>query len=806
VPILLSWLKQERLAATTPRWGSTLRIGALLLITVVALEGARRLQASRVQLELRQREHQELLQSLVRDSSRPLGDWAHWDDAYDFVQGENPQFVAHDMRTTALLDDGALMAIFSADGQRLALEGTGSRDRSASSPLSQCMADVVRYRLQTGMEHLPMICPSENGPMVGGVEKITDTPQERQSEASLIYLVPMLAPGKQSQLQSGLRDLSRQLVLTPVSGSERARLRPVEPELWTSGGRQLLLREPDTRAGVVGELIALAALVGGGLLLSLTLRLQWMLGQRRQRLEQLQRERVVNQRLRHTEREFTQLLKQVEAGDEAPEARAFARLLGQHNPELGSRSDEEQRVVRLAERFELVLQTARSLALRDAITGLPNRSYFLERLTWESERSRNQHRPVALLFINIDRFKQINEAYGHNAGDEVLQHVAHELERLINPEDFLARFGGDEFGLILHTDPEALRDEAAIREHAHQRALRLLEGFRNNASRQPEQIKLSLSIGIAISDPSGTTPEELIRRSDMAMVMAKSRRGERVTVFDIDSDWDALNNYRLYNALQGDIIHAPERFFILFQPIVDADGRTTKAEALCRWRNPDFPDVPADVVFALAERYQLIQELGRLILGETLREWVLLRQQLGIADLGLAINISPSQLSLEGFATWLLAQLSVHRIAAQHVTVEITESAVIETGVELTGNLENLRRAGVKLALDDFGTGYSSLRLLMWLKPDELKIDKSFVVAALQDPVALQIVRLLQSLTEQMQLMLVAEGVEDEAMFQLLLQAGLQRYQGYLFSRPLSRADLVAARSLPRPHAGSSAS
>ncbi|MEY4296890.1 MAG: hypothetical protein RLZZ423_69 [Cyanobacteriota bacterium] len=803
--ILRSWLKQERVAAAMPNWGATLRIGTVLLVTVVTVEGMRRLQASRVQLEQRQREHQELLQSLVRDTSRPLGDWAHWDDLYAFVQGDNPDFVAHDMRTSALLDDGAVMAIFGADGQRLALEGTGSRDRSASSPLSQCITDVVRHRLQSGMEHLPVVCPSENGPLVGGVEMVTDTTQERRSEASLLYLVPMLAAGNQSRLQSGLQDLSRQLVLSPVSQSERARLREVEPELWTSGGQQLLVRAPDNRAVLVGELLALGGLVGGGLLLSLALRLQWMLSQRRQRLEQLQRERVVNRRLRRTEREFTQLLDQVQAGGEAPEARAFARLLGQHNPELASSSDEEQRVVRLAERFELVLQTARSLALLDAITGLPNRSYFLERLTWESERSRDQLRPVALLFINIDRFKQINEAYGHNAGDGVLQHVARELERLITPNDFLARFGGDEFGLILHTDPEALRTEAAIRDHAHEQALALLDGFRNNASRQPEQIKLSLSIGIAISDPSGTTPEELIRRSDMAMVMAKSRRGERVSVFDIDSDWDALNNYRLYNALQGDIIHAPERFFILFQPIVDADGHTSKVEALCRWRNPEFPDVPADVVFALAERYQLIQELGRLILGQTLREWVLLRQQLGIADLGLAINISPSQLSLEGFGSWLLAQLSVHRIAAQHVTVEITESAVIETGLELTGNLESLRRAGVQLALDDFGTGYSSLRLLMWLKPDELKIDKSFVLAAQQDPVALQIVHLLQSLAEQTQLMLVAEGVEDEAMFQLLRQAGLQRYQGYLFSRPLSRDDLVAVRALPRPHAGAPA-
>ena len=803
--VLRSWLKQERAAATNRRWGATLRIGTVLLITAVALEGARRVDAARAQATQRQREHLELLQSLVRDSGRPLGDWAHWDDAYRFVGGDNPSFVEHDMSTTALLDDGAVMAIFNGDGRPLVLEGAGSRDRFSNSPLNRCLADVVRYRLQTGLEHLPVICPSENGPLVGGIQTITTTNQDQRSDATLSYLVPMLAQGSESSLQSGLRDLSQQLVLAPVSPAERSRLRAVEPELWTSGGRQVLLREPDASARVSNELLALGALVGGGLLVSLALRLQWMLSQRRLRLEQLQRERLVSQRLRRSEREFSALLDQVRAGGEANESQAFARLLGQRAPELSKPRDEDQRVVRLAERFELVLQTARSLALLDATTNLPNRSYFLERLTWESERSRDQHRPLALLFINIDRFKQINETYGHNTGDAVLQHVARELERLIGPNDFLARFGGDEFSLILNTDQLENGNESAIRDHAHERALALLEGFRTSASQQPEQIKLSLSIGIAISDPSGTTPEELIRRSDMAMVMAKSRRGERVSVFDIESDWDSLNNYRLYNALQSDVSHAPDRFRILFQPIVDSSGDFRKVEALCRWHNPEFPDVPADVFFGLAERYRLIQDLGRLIIGQTLRELVLLREELGEPDLGLAINISPSQLSLEGFGPWLLAQLSEHRIAATSVTVEITESAVVETSFELTDNLDSLRRAGVQLALDDFGTGYSSLRLLMWLKPNELKIDKTFVVAASQDPVALQIVRLLQSLTQQMQLLLVAEGVEDQAMFDLLRQAGLQRYQGYLFSRPLSRSDLAAGGSSPLPHASTSA-
>jgi EAL domain-containing protein (putative c-di-GMP-specific phosphodiesterase class I) len=271
-------------------------------------------------------------------------------------------------------------------------------------------------------------------------------------------------------------------------------------------------------------------------------------------------------------------------------------------------------------------------------------------------------------------------------------------------------------------------------------------------------------------------------------------------VFDIESDWDELNNYRLFNALQNDISHAPERFSIVFQSIVDTSEQMCKVEALSRWANPDFPNVPADLIFALAERYRLVPELGRVILAHTLQELVQLRQELERPDLNVAINISPSQLSQQDFGTWLLAQLSLQRIRPETVTIEITESAVVETSPELTDNLEALRRAGVKLALDDFGTGFSSLRLLMWLKPDELKIDKSFVVAASRDPVALKIVQLLQALTAQMQLLLVAEGVEDEALLLLLRQAGVQRFQGYLFARPLSRPALVAQYQAHAPH------
>ena len=799
--LLRSWLKQERVASRNSSWGATLRIALLLLLASLSLEGLRRISNSTAQQLQRQNEQLELLNWIARNTNRPLQDWANWDDTYNYVTGKDSDFVNRNMETTGLLDGGAVLAIVDGRDQLTALTGADSRDKAPKSPLLHCLRGVAAMQQRSGEYSLPVICPSSHGPLVGGVATITDNLIRRTTTSRLFYLVPLLQSGTASSLQEGMSTLSKQLVLSGTAPGQAGRAqRAVIPTLWTGDGQKLAVRDPDSSTTLTRELLALAVLALGGVLTILCLRAQWMLAQRRLQLERLRRERLSSQRIRRTERELTQLLDQVQLGNDANESKAFARMLKRRVSDPGVKRSRSQRVEQLAERFEGVLQTARSLALLDATTGLPNRSYFLERLNWESERSRNRGVSLALLFINIDKFKQINETYGHSTGDGVLQHVARELEQLIESNDFLARFGGDEFSLILNTENLADPSEQTLGEYSHQRALDLLERFQSNASRHPDQLKISLSIGIAISDAAGTSAEELIRRSDMAMVLAKTRHQKRVSVFDIESDWDELNNYRLFNALQNDISHAPERFSIVFQSIVDTSEQMCKVEALSRWANPDFPNVPADLIFALAERYRLVPELGRVILAHTLQELVQLRQELERPDLNVAINISPSQLSQQDFGTWLLAQLSLQRIRPETVTIEITELAVVETSTELTENLEALRRAGVKLALDDFGTGFSSLRLLMWLKPDELKIDKSFVVAASRDPVALKIVQLLQALTAQMQLLLVAEGVEDEALLLLLRQAGVQRFQGYLFARPLSRPALVAQSRANAPH------
>ena len=775
------------------RWRHTLWISGVLTVVVVGLEGTRRLYSARSQVLAEQQQALDLLRWLVEDSERTSLDWAHWDDTLAFVQGRKPEFPEADIGTTALLRDGAVMAVFGEGGQRLALAGGSRADRLDGSSLDRCLSAVERRHRQDRQQHLAVLCPGERQQLyLGSMQSVRDSSARVQTNASLAYLVPLVSRQAQSALTRTMERLQPQLVLQPGQLQTREPTQVLSPALWASADQPVRVRQPPLRPHLQRELLALAALIGTTGVLLAALRMQWMLSQRRQRLLQRRSERAYNARIHRSERQLRALLDQVQFSGHDDASGVFARMLKRRLPnqsqEAGGPSSREERLVR---RLEQVLHTARSLVLLDGLTGLPNRSFFLEQLRWEIEQSKQGQVPLTLVFINIDKFKQINETYGHSTGDKVLQDVTAELQRLIRNEDFLARTGGDEFSLILDTSHLVDRSEQAVLDHAHQQAHQVLHGIQTTDFPQPQGLRLSLSIGIALSDLSGTSAEELMRRSDLAMVLAKSGKGQRISVFDISNTGESLGDYRLFNALDWDIGHAPERFHILFQPIVDSQGHLCKLEALTRWHNPEFSDVPPDVFFHVAERYRLIPELGQLVVERTLREFSELHHSLGTDNLGLAINISPSQLSQAGFGSWLVEELKHHDLDPQRITVEVTESAVLETSPELTDNLHNLRQPGIRLALDDFGTGFSSLRLLMWLRPDELKIDKSFVMATSRDPFALQIVRLLQSLAQQMRLTLVAEGVEDKALFERLRQAGLSRFQGYLFARPQSLAALA---------------
>lgn len=799
--LLRSWWKQERAALREQRRRNTLLISAGLLTLVLGVEAGRRIDRAKAGARDRQNQNLEWLQWQAEESRRTSQDWAHWDSSLAFVQGRNPGFPARDMATTSLIEDGGLMAVFGEDGLRMAIAGGLAEDRRSSSSLSQCLRDVEQRRRGMGASHIGVLCRGERLLYVGNIEAISDNNAEVVSKASLAYLVPRRTSQLESTRPRGMGQLQRELLLGPASSGAATEQRELTPTLWSTGGHPARLLEPSADSEMHQELMALTALSLGAGLLALSLRLRWMLSQRQLLLTERQRERLFNQRLRRRERQLEHLLDRLHHDNRDTLNDVFARLLDRRLAEQTDIKVAAQE--KLAERVEKVLEASRSLVLLDNLTGLPNRKFFLEHLHGQNEQNRRKHEPLALLFINIDRFKQINETYGYRVGDEVIRHVAHELRQLVGKDAFLARFGGDEFSLILNTTTLAKHDETSIRDFAHTQALELLEAFNRNTRLANGAPGISLSIGITLSEPGGTSTEELVRRSDMAMNIAKTGRHDRVSIFDISRESDSLNNYRLYDALQSDIKHNQDRFNVLFQPIMNTTGAPLKIEALSRWHNPKFSNISPDLFFGIAERYRIIDELGQLILEKTFHAFKELHSKLQRPDLQLSLNISPSQLSQQQFASTLLARLEQQDLSPKAITIEITESAVVEANNEFNRNLQQLRRAGMRLALDDFGTGFSSLRLLMWLKPDELKIDKSFVLAANHDPVACQIVRLLHSLAEQMQLTLVAEGVEEQPVFEFLQEIGLDHFQGHLFWQAQSAEELF--RSL-RPQPASSAS
>lgn len=805
---LRSWLKQEGQAMANPGWRTLLKIATPLLLSLVLLEAVRRIQERREQLENRQQQAIDLLHWLAAEQRKIALDWGHWDDSLAFAEGGNPSFASTDMGTTALLDSGAVMAIWSPSGKLLASRGGSSDGESTDSALLRCLNDVNSRRRSSGAADLNLLCAGADQLYVGVLVAMSNSASTRTSTASLAYAVPLITSDSRKPLAASLSSLRSQLVLTGGENSHSSRARPLMPPLWTSGGQRAGVLPPDTPEAALPALMPLAGLSAASAILLLGLRLRWMLGVRRQQLQTCQAQLDHGRRIRTMQREIGTTLEQLQGQERSDQLGAFARLLHQQDADApdadrstaAANASATPPQERLVQRLESLLAGTRRLVLNDGLTGLPNRSYFLQQLSWESDQCRSLGIPLGLLFININRFKRINETYGHHAGDLVLQHVASELKRLIQPSDFLARFGGDEFGLILNTSASMEASETVLRELAHQRALGLLKSFNSHVQLDPEPLNVSLSIGIALSDLSGSSPEELMRRSDQAMTIAKRQRTSSVSVFDLHCDSHQLPDYRLFNALDSDLNFAPERLQIMFQPIIDLDGNMIEVEALARWHNPQFPDTSPEQFMGMAERYRLIDRLGKLLLDRSLIGYCQLRRELPQgSSLRLAINISPSQLLHDGFATWLLEQLRQRQIPATAITVEVTESAVIETTDDLNANLISMRSAGMRLALDDFGTGFSSLKLLLLLRPDELKIDKSFVFATLKDTLALRIVLLLQQLSETMGLTLVAEGVEDERTRDRLVEAGVRCFQGYLYSRPATAAELIASARKTAP-------
>jgi diguanylate cyclase (GGDEF)-like protein len=432
---------------------------------------------------------------------------------------------------------------------------------------------------------------------------------------------------------------------------------------------------------------------------------------------------------------------------------------------------------------------SREAALHDALTGLPNRTLILERLEHAFLRNERTNKTSALFFIDLDRFKEVNDTYGHGVGDELLVAVGERLSRVLRPGDTLARLYGDEFVILCEDlDDASQADAIAARVDAA-----LILPF----SLSDAEVTITASTGIAFTGSGGDSPEQLVHDADSAMYRAKNRSVRRRQLVDLRELHRPGASTSLKHALPG----AAERgeLQLAYQPIVDtANGRLTGVEALLRWRHPTRGLIPPTVVISLAEQSGLIVDLGRWVFERAWADGQRWQQQLPY-DFAMSVNVSAHQLMSAGLADTVEAVLASTSTRPDLLTLEVTESAFARDGKRALFVLNDLRDIGVKLALDDFGTGYSSLSYLMRFPVDIVKVDRTFVGALEENSASHTIVAAFVQLAHDLGMSIVCEGVETGEERDELSRIGCDSCQGFYFGVPMSasRLDAEIRHSLP---------
>ena len=415
-------------------------------------------------------------------------------------------------------------------------------------------------------------------------------------------------------------------------------------------------------------------------------------------------------------------------------------------------------------------------AFHDDLTGLANRALFKDRVEHALQRRSNGRRSVALLFLDLDRFKTVNDSLGHNVGDGLLIAIAGRLHTVLRPEDTIARLGGDEFAILVD-DIDAPSDVVVLAE-------RVLTAFDSPFRLDKREITIRCSIGVVLAGSGDGTADDLLRDADVAMYRAKGSGRGSYALFEPSMQAEVAARQELESALREAVEH--ERLTLAYQPIVDLrDGRVVAVEALARWSHPVRGDVPPAVFIRTAEETGLILPLGRWVLRRACLDLAALREHGGAAaDLRLAVNLSPRQLGDPRIVDDVLGALRDAGLPRDVLDIEITESLVLDCGEEGLGYLRRLRAAGCGVAFDDFGTGFSSLGNLRSLPIDGLKIDRSFVATMLDGGVDAAVVEAIISLGAALNVSVIAEGIEDAATAKRLLELGCPLGQGYHFGRP----------------------
>ncbi|MCW8906495.1 MAG: PAS domain S-box protein [Sedimenticola sp.] len=415
------------------------------------------------------------------------------------------------------------------------------------------------------------------------------------------------------------------------------------------------------------------------------------------------------------------------------------------------------------------------LAHHDPLTELPNRLLFTARVDHALEQARRDGSCLAVLFIDLDLFKHINDSLGHPVGDALLQRVAERIKRLLRDEDTVARLGGDEFTVLLEHLPDSTK--------AGEIAGKLTDAFVKAFEVDERSLHVTASIGISIFPGDGETTATLLRNADAAMYQAKDRGRNGYQYYSREMTSMAVNRVLLENSLRHAV--KQDQLVVYYQPKLSlVDGRVTGVEALVRWRHPEMGLVPPDRFIPLAEDTGLIIPIGGWVLEAACRQLKAWQEQ-GLDAGVMAVNLSGQQMQRGDLVSTVRRAIDSSGITPSALELEITESFIMDRTEQAIEVLHQLRDLGVTLSIDDFGTGYSSLSYLKQLPIDTLKIDRSFVRDIPRDPNDEAITRAIIALAENLQLGVIAEGVETEEQAEFLRREGCQLGQGYLYSPPI---------------------
>ena len=422
-------------------------------------------------------------------------------------------------------------------------------------------------------------------------------------------------------------------------------------------------------------------------------------------------------------------------------------------------------------------------AFRDPLTSLPNRALFMDRLSHALTRTERRGEQLAVLFLDLDRFKVVNDSLGHGVGDQLLIGVSQRLAACLRPEDTIARLGGDEFAILL----EDVKDDKGPTSVADRLTGELQQPF----VVEGREVVITVSIGIAMSTARRMTPEDILRDADLAMYHAKGKGKARYEVFDKSMNAPAKERMDLELDLRNAV--ARGEFILHYQPVVELPtGRITEVEALVRWKHPQRGLLfPADFV-GLSEETGLIVPLGRWVLHEACRQTRQWQLAAPATKLAISVNLSARQLQQPGLVDEIGAVLRETRLDPGALRLEITETVVMHDAPITLAKLEALKALGVQLAIDDFGTGYSSLGYLKRFPVDTLKIDRSFVKGIGRDVEDSAIVRAVITVAKSLGLSVTAEGIETADQLDQLRTLGCDHGQGYFFAKPMT-SDRVPA-------------